>query len=635
MPLPAPNLDDKSFDELVEEARKLISLHASSWTDHNLHDPGITFTELLAWLTEMQLYSLNRITDRHLLKYLALLGVRPAPAKPAKVDAQISGPDGTIPAGTKLKPVAESSGVVFEIDEDIDVLPLELKKIISYANYQFADVTDFNESEGNYYYAFGEKPRGQDTLYLGLDSQKEKFDLIDRKFRLGIYLFEKDLPPVGQHGEEKPNVHPSATVSWEYRSNNDRWKVLPTKPPEGTITNLSESGHLVFQFPGDIKKGFPSDELPVSLNATNPLFWIRCRITQADYEIPPRIDKILLNVVSATQGQKKDEEFESSGLPYQVFNTAKYPIAPRGETVRIGTKWEAVNDLAASKPDDKHYVIDYDKGEIRFGDGINGAIPPRDAKIKVSYRYGAGEKGNVGPSTFTVDNVPGATAANPFPAHGGTEQESVEEAFIRFRKDLRVPYTAVTPEDYEKIAMATPGLRVARAKALACSEDNSVTVVVVPFSFSPKPEPSKGFKDTVCQHLDMHRLITTYVTVTEPDYVEVSVHAAITIKPGYSPENVGNSVKDALNRFLSPIKKASSDNEWPFGRTVYRSEVYEAIEGVEGVDCVVQMSLVGGEGKWSYRDGNIEIGNQSTVYTGTHIIEIIEPQTVCKRGANE
>jgi hypothetical protein len=50
--------------DLVQEARALIPRRAPAWTDHNVHDPGITFIELFAWLVEMQLYQLNRVGER-------------------------------------------------------------------------------------------------------------------------------------------------------------------------------------------------------------------------------------------------------------------------------------------------------------------------------------------------------------------------------------------------------------------------------------------------------------------------------------------------------------------------------------------------------------------------------------------
>jgi hypothetical protein len=61
MPLEIPNLDNRRWADLVEEARALIPRVAPRWTDHNVHDPGMTFIELFAWLAEMQLYQLNRV----------------------------------------------------------------------------------------------------------------------------------------------------------------------------------------------------------------------------------------------------------------------------------------------------------------------------------------------------------------------------------------------------------------------------------------------------------------------------------------------------------------------------------------------------------------------------------------------
>ncbi len=90
MSLPKPDLDNKTFDQLVEEARKLIPGYSSEWTDHNLSDPGITLIDLFAWLSEIALYRTNLVTESHRLKYLKLLGVKPQPAKQARVDLTFS-----------------------------------------------------------------------------------------------------------------------------------------------------------------------------------------------------------------------------------------------------------------------------------------------------------------------------------------------------------------------------------------------------------------------------------------------------------------------------------------------------------------------------------------------------------------
>src|SRR5215472_14134750 len=84
MPLPLPNLDDRRWADLVEEGRALIPVYGPEWTDHNLHDPGITVLELLAWVTEMDVYRVNQIPSRHRSKFLRLVGVSPAPPAAAK-----------------------------------------------------------------------------------------------------------------------------------------------------------------------------------------------------------------------------------------------------------------------------------------------------------------------------------------------------------------------------------------------------------------------------------------------------------------------------------------------------------------------------------------------------------------------
>jgi hypothetical protein len=73
MPLPLPNLDDRTYADLLEEARALIPSLYPAWTDHNPTDPGIILIELFAWLTEMAIYHLNRVPDASYIAFLRLL----------------------------------------------------------------------------------------------------------------------------------------------------------------------------------------------------------------------------------------------------------------------------------------------------------------------------------------------------------------------------------------------------------------------------------------------------------------------------------------------------------------------------------------------------------------------------------
>ena len=86
MSLPAPELDDRRFQDIVDEAKRRITRLCPEWTDHNVSDPGVALIELFAWMTEMTLYRLNQVPDRLYVKFLELVGVELFSAVPARVD---------------------------------------------------------------------------------------------------------------------------------------------------------------------------------------------------------------------------------------------------------------------------------------------------------------------------------------------------------------------------------------------------------------------------------------------------------------------------------------------------------------------------------------------------------------------
>ena len=83
MSLNAPILDDRRFQDIVNEAKKRIPQYCEEWTDHNVSDPGVTLIELFAWMTDMMLYRMNQMPRRHYIKFLDMLGITlDAPSRP-------------------------------------------------------------------------------------------------------------------------------------------------------------------------------------------------------------------------------------------------------------------------------------------------------------------------------------------------------------------------------------------------------------------------------------------------------------------------------------------------------------------------------------------------------------------------
>jgi hypothetical protein len=322
--------------------------------------------------------------------------------------------------------------------------------------------------------------------------------------------------------------------------------------------------------------------------------------------------------------------------------------------------WTRVDDFDASGPEDTHFVLDACAGQIRFGDGVNGDIPPAPASETeenirvVSFQSGGGATGNV--SALALDRL-----AKPFgvesdarlldlqieqraAAVGGLDREALEDAEARARRDLKTQYRAVTDADVEYLALNTPGLRVARARAIPLYAPGlegypqvqapaSVSVVVVPYSTALRPFPSEGFVRTVCRHLDRHRLLTTRIHVIGPEYVGVSVRATVRLFAEFGQAETLARVQKSLDDFLRPLP-AEDDTVgegWPFGRTVFRSEIYQLIESVEGVDCVEKVTLSAtGVGVARSPEGNILIPPQSLVYPAGHSIEIVTPHSECR-----
>jgi len=121
-----PALDDRSFQDLVEELIARIPAHTPEWTHHRAGDPGRTLLELFAWLTDTLLYRANLIPERQRLVFLDLLGVPLRPAAPARGIVTVALEDDAPTAAVTIKPRAQVTGgsATFETQGELTVLPL-------------------------------------------------------------------------------------------------------------------------------------------------------------------------------------------------------------------------------------------------------------------------------------------------------------------------------------------------------------------------------------------------------------------------------------------------------------------------------------------------------------------------------
>ena len=134
MALPAPNLDDRRFQNLVDDAKRLVQRRCPEWTDHNVSDPGVTLIETFAYMTDQLLYRLNRVPDRNYIKFLELIGVRlfPPTAATTKVTFWLSAPQEipiVVPLGVEVatpRTEAVGSAIAFTTTDTLDIVPCEM-----------------------------------------------------------------------------------------------------------------------------------------------------------------------------------------------------------------------------------------------------------------------------------------------------------------------------------------------------------------------------------------------------------------------------------------------------------------------------------------------------------------------------
>lgn len=134
MPLPAPPIDNRRYQDLVSELIARIPVHTPEWTNFNASDPGITLIQLFAHLGESMIYRTNQIPDRNRMKFLELLGIGLQPAREARGLVSFSnenGPEGQVNvlAGTELS----AGKIAFRTDRTLDVLKIEPRFYMKHA----------------------------------------------------------------------------------------------------------------------------------------------------------------------------------------------------------------------------------------------------------------------------------------------------------------------------------------------------------------------------------------------------------------------------------------------------------------------------------------------------------------------
>lgn len=256
----------------------------------------------------------------------------------------------------------------------------------------------------------------------------------------------------------------------------------------------------------------------------------------------------------------------------------------------IYRKWEKREDFAASGPEDRHYCVDSLTGRLLFGNGIHG-MAPEGQVLLVSYSRSLGSGGNVKAARIrrcrdqSGKEIP---VNNRWDAWGGRDEETVEEAFMRVRRELMRPGNLVTDKDYEQMVMAAPGLRIESCKALFGSDKDgngtkqTVRIVVKPYSTESRPKLTPAFTQNILRHLEKNRLLGVRIKVLPPVYIRLEISVKTVVHPQY--QKAESQIEQAVKEYLAPLKEE-------FGRTVSYSGLYGYLDRLDCVAGVRNLTL--------------------------------------------
>jgi hypothetical protein len=429
-------------------------------------------------------------------------------------------------------------------------------------------------------------------------------------------------------GQDEDSGFAAPTAIWEYWSGEAWTKLNVLDDTRG----VRRTGLIRFLWPSNCS---PSQQF-----AQNR-YWLRMR--QDDVNFMPSLSQVLLNTTMAVQGTTVSHEIlgASTGTPSQQFRTTQAPVLAdqklevrettepsREESAQIEddegpdaitrvpdpisksdafwVRWHEVPNFYGSGPRDRNYVLDRVSGEITFGDGTYGKIPPPlVGNVRMTYRTGGGIVGNKPAITVTQlkSAVPYLQKATNFEAGtGGTDSESTSELLQRGPLTLRHGGRAVTGEDFEDLAMLA-SREVARAKCVPLfdlSRDPDakqttpgvISLIIMARTTDRKPRPSQDLFDRVRNYLDARRELTAVLKLVGPEYVQVDVECEISLCDHESASAVELSTIRVIEKYLHPVSGGKHGTGWNFGEEAQRSDFFALIENVPGVNHVRDLRLI-------------------------------------------
>jgi len=605
MTLPAPNLDDRGFQDLVDEAKRLVQLRNPNWTDHNVSDPGVTLIETFAYMVDQLIYRLNRVPDLHYVKFLDLLGERMIPPAAASTNIEFwlsvaTDVDMDIPMGTQVSTarLGAELPVTFTTTENLRIPAISCTGLLTRTvdgNFESpAEMIAVHKE----FPTFSEIPRVGDSLYIGLNAPASRCFV-----RLTVGQLETD-EGIGVD----PNNPPYVVQAWD---GEDWVNARILRDDTGGLNRENSMDVYIAKHATSTIGGDTAAWLRISIVETTG--------RQPAYMRTPVIKDVSAEAVGGIALASHSEIVEAdmvgpcSGVPGDRVQLSQAPlVAGQGSLViEVSSpdgwqQWNRVESFADSGPDDRHFTLDEVSGEVRFGPLVRmpdgtvrafGATPPPQAMVRVPrYFVGGGRAGNVDARTLTVlrSSIPFVSEVlNPIGATGGHDAETIDDVKDRAAITVRTQMRAVTARDYELLVkLAAPSIaRVVCADADTLGKPGHVLIQVVPRVPRDVPDfqallPGADVLEEIRSFIDQRRPLGAVVHIEPPKYLGVAVAARVALKPGALRDIVLAQADAALRLFMHPVEGGLDGQGWPFGHPVLTGDIHAVLQRVPGLAYV-------------------------------------------------
>ena len=265
--------------------------------------------------------------------------------------------------------------------------------------------------------------------------------------------------------------------------------------------------------------------------------------------------------------------------------------------------WDQVVDPADESPMARVYALDEATGEIRFGDGLHGMIPPVGRDSIVAFSYKRTEVGAPGGSTVPANSVAAHAAMNLITpvagveavfaadhAAGGAPAES-DQRVLRFGfARLRHRNRAVTLQDLEDLALqSSPDIVQARA----ARQGSAVRLTVVMAGANPWPTASQAreLRTLLLSHAPLALSAPGVLRVVGPAVRRLRIGLALRVETLDDAGAAGSFVKQRLTDFFDSATGGIDAGGWALGLSPTADDVAFALVDAPDVASLLDVSL--------------------------------------------